>query len=64
MNDEQSGYLAYAGPCKISLHDNRPVFGVISWNMFYVDLANPTNLKFENSVSTAIHEMIHGLGFI
>jgi len=56
--------LAYAGPCSIQLLDNRPIFGGIVWNIHYSDLDNMNSIKFEYSVSTAIHEIIHGLGFI
>lgn len=42
----------------------RPKMGLISWNMFYTDIIGMTDTKFEAAVEIAIHEIIHGLGFV
>lgn len=63
-NDSSVRYLAYAGMAIFDEITKRPKMGLISWNMFFTDLAGMTDAKFEAALETAIHEMIHGLGFV
>lgn len=57
-------YLAYAGMAIFDEVTLRPKMGIISWNMYFTDLAGMTDAKFEAAIETAIHEIIHGLGFV
>ncbi|CAD8097701.1 unnamed protein product [Paramecium sonneborni] len=57
-------YLAYCGPAIFDEETLRPIFGLISWNMYYTSLDKMTNSVFESNVEIAVHEVIHGLGFI
>ncbi|CAK60451.1 unnamed protein product (macronuclear) [Paramecium tetraurelia] len=56
-------YLAYCGPITFNEQTLRPTFALISWNIFYSGLDEMTNTVFEGNVETAVHEIIHGLGF-
>jgi hypothetical protein len=38
--------------------------GILSWNMFYTQLSDMTDSIFESNTEIAIHETIHGLGFV
>lgn len=59
--DKDDAFTAYAGACKVSTYDGRPIMGTIIINLYYLDAKNDVN--FENSFTTLLHEAHHILGF-
>ncbi|CAD8045913.1 unnamed protein product [Paramecium sonneborni] len=62
--DNSSNYFAYSGPCKITIYDLRPTFGVINWNLRQLLMKNANSFNLQLNLQTSIHEIIHTLGFI
>lgn len=57
-------FLAWAQACSLDTSTNRPLFGLINYNIYYLQQSNRTNDKaFSLDVSTTIHEITHVLGF-
>ncbi|CAD8138790.1 unnamed protein product [Paramecium pentaurelia] len=63
-NTDKETYLAYCGPAIFDEITLRPIIALVSWNLNYSKLSEMTNSLFENNVETAVHEVIHGLGFV
>ncbi|CAK72834.1 unnamed protein product (macronuclear) [Paramecium tetraurelia] len=63
-NSDSETYLAYCGPAVYDELTLRPIFALVSWNIYYSKLSEMTDSLFENNVETAVHEIIHGLGFV
>lgn len=63
-NSPDADYLAYASPADKDSITLRPILGIISWNMATVNLNSLSDVEFQDSVLTAIHEMTHALGFL
>ncbi|CAD8076722.1 unnamed protein product [Paramecium sonneborni] len=64
MNDINDETLAFCAPIVFDDKTKRPIFGVIGWNMAYTDVGTLTNAGYEAQIATAVHEIIHGLGFV
>ncbi|TNV70803.1 hypothetical protein FGO68_gene6814 [Halteria grandinella] len=64
MNNDSDNTLASCAPIDLDSSTGRPVFAGILWNMAYSDPTTLTNVGFEAQLATAVHEMLHGLGFV
>ncbi|CAD8142973.1 unnamed protein product [Paramecium octaurelia] len=64
MNDSNDSTLAFCAPVVFDDKTKRPIFGAIGWNMAYSQVSTLTNAGFESQLATAVHEIIHGLGFV
>jgi len=60
-DDGESGVTAYSYPCAYSTSQNKPTWGIVHWNTFYMTSFDP--LSFQENIHIAIHEMTHVFGF-
>jgi hypothetical protein len=60
--DSSSSYIAQAGACSISSTNNRPIFGLLRYNLYYVS-SSTNDVTIESHIYTTLHEITHVLGF-
>ncbi|CAD8047317.1 unnamed protein product [Paramecium sonneborni] len=65
VNIENSAkyYKAYCGPAIYDEQSLRPIMALMSWNMNYTKIDKTNKIIYESNLESAIHEIIHGLGF-
>jgi len=62
--NEQGDWLADAAPCVFDSETNRPVAGLLNFNMYYLQTLNLSNpVAWMDWVPSTTHEIIHALGF-
>jgi hypothetical protein len=54
-------FLALSFPCGLAETNNRPVYGTILFNLYYLNTESTTD--HEQNLATTLHEMAHILGF-
>jgi len=62
IEDPSDSYTAHSWICTMDGRTNRPIAGVIEFNMKYLQL-DTTDPTFEMELATTMHEIIHVLGF-
>jgi hypothetical protein len=58
-----SGTLAFATPCKLDSTTGRPIVGMINFGPASLGWAEEGSYANADSIATAVHELIHALGF-
>jgi hypothetical protein len=57
-----TGTLAYAGQCRTDQYD-RPIIGFVNFCPYQISVASQGTASFNSQLATAVHEIVHALGF-
>ena len=57
-----TGTLAYAGQCQTDQYD-RPTVGFVNFCPHQISMAAAGTASYETQLATAVHEIVHALGF-